>query len=78
MYVMRRTTVYLPEELKADIERVAAAERRSEAEVIRTALREAVARRTPPRPRLPLFDDPIADPTAAERVDELLVGFGER
>lgn len=75
---MKRTTVYLPEDLKAGIERIAAAERRSEAEVIREALREAVDRRTPPRPRIPLLPGKLRDPGVSERVDEALEGFGER
>ena len=40
---MRRTTVYLPDELKAGLERTAAAEGRSEAEVVRLALTAATA-----------------------------------
>lgn len=84
-YGMRKTTVYLDEGLKADLARIAQEEDRSEADLIREALREAVARRTAPRPRLPLFDSgPNGDPTLAERVDEALAGgpgtpaFGER
>jgi len=38
MYDVKRTTVYLPDELKAALERTAAAQGRSEAEVIRSAL----------------------------------------
>ncbi len=76
MYVMLRTTVYLPEDLKAALERVAAREGCSEAEVIRAALLVATAEPSAPRPRLPLFDS--GAPTLAERVDELLAeGFGE-
>jgi Arc/MetJ-type ribon-helix-helix transcriptional regulator len=76
MYGMRRTTIYLPEDLKAALERTAAAEGRSEAEVVRAALRTATAERVYPRPRLPLFDS--GDPTLAERIDEELArGFGE-
>lgn len=73
---MKRTTVYLPADLKAALERTAAAEQRSEAEVIRSALAAATASEAYPRPRLPLFDS--GDPTLAERVDEhLAAGFGE-
>jgi hypothetical protein len=76
MYGMRRTTVYLPDELKAAIERAAESQGKSEAEVIRSALVAATADQAPPRPRLPLFDS--GDPTLAERVDEALAeGFGE-
>jgi hypothetical protein len=53
---MRRTTVYLQDELKAALERTAAAEGRSEAEVVRLALTAATAEHSYPRPRLPLFE----------------------
>lgn len=77
MYGMRKTTVYLPEELKAALERVAAAEGRSEAELIRAAVQEKVSALDRPRPRVPLWPAGFVDPTVAERVDELLEGFGE-
>ncbi|MCL2770063.1 MAG: ribbon-helix-helix domain-containing protein [Solirubrobacterales bacterium] len=73
---MRRTTIYLPEDLKEALERTATAEGRSEAEVVRSALTAATAEHTYPPPRLPLFSG--ADPKLAERVDEELAeGFGE-
>jgi hypothetical protein len=76
MYGMKRTTVYLSDELKAALERTATAEGRSEAEVVRSALASATAGHAYPPPRLPLFDS--GDPTLAERVDEELArGFGE-
>ena len=75
MYGMKRTTVYLPDELKAALERTAAAQGRSEAEVLRSALVAATLDHAYPRPRLPLFDS--GDATLAERVDEVLAaGFG--
>lgn len=77
MYGMKKTTVYLPAELKSTLERMATEEGRSEAEIIRTAIQNAVDRRQRPLPRIPLFDLGPEDPTAAERVDELLAGFGE-
>jgi Ribbon-helix-helix protein, copG family len=69
---MEKTTVYLPEALKAAVTREARRRGVPEAEVIRSAIAAAVSR---PRPRAGLFasDDPFAD-----RVDELLAGFGER
>jgi len=73
---MKKTTVYLPEDLKTALGRVAAQRGRSEAELIREAVRELVQSSEPPRPRLPLFSS--GDPTLAERVDEELAGFGER
>lgn len=75
MYGMRRTTVYLPDELKTALERTAAAEGQSEAEVIRAALATATARHAAPPPRLPLFES--GDETLAEGVEEDLArGFG--
>lgn len=76
LYGMRRTTIYLPDDLKDALERTATAEGRSEAEVVRLALATATAAHAYPPPRLPLFSS--GDPTLAERVDdELARGFGE-
>lgn len=76
MYGMRRTTVYLPDELKLALERTAAAQGTSEAEVMRRALIAATAESSTPTLRIPLFDS--GDPTLAERVgEELAGGFGE-
>lgn len=77
VYGMIKTTVYLPESLKHALERLAAAERRSEAEIIREAVHQRVSASPRRRPRLPLVDTPFGDPNAARRVDELLDGgFG--
>ncbi len=73
---MHKTTVYLPDDLKASLERMAEEEQRSEAEIIRTAVRAAVTMRQRPRPRVPLTSRGLGDPTVAERVDELLERFG--
>lgn len=76
IYGMRRTTVYLPDDLKAALERTAAAQGKSEAEVVRGALVAATADEAHPRPQVPLFDS--GDSRLAERVDrELAAGFGE-
>ena len=72
---MQRTTVYLPEELKHDLKRVAQARGCSEADLIRQGIRRVVKEQEPARPQIPLFES--GDPTLAERVDELLEGFGE-
>ncbi|HEY6581714.1 MAG TPA: CopG family transcriptional regulator [Rubrobacter sp.] len=72
---MKKTTVYLTEDLKSALGRIAVQRGRSEAELIREAVRELVRDSEPPRPRLPLFSS--GDPTLAERVDEELAGFGE-
>jgi predicted transcriptional regulator len=71
MFVSQKTTVYLPDDLKSAIEREARRRGCSEATVIRDAVANALDR---PLPRAGLLDaEPIAD-----RVDELLAGFGER
>lgn len=76
MYRMRRTTIYLPDELKLALERTAAAQGTSHAEVVRHALIAATAEAPVPTLRIPLFDS--GDATLAERVDdELAAGFGE-
>ena len=70
---MQKTTLYLPDELKAAVEDEARRSGRSEAEVIRSAVAAAV-KPVRPKPRASLFSgDPIA-----RRADELLSGFGER
>ena len=48
----------------------------SEAELIRSALRARVAAASSTRPTVPLTSAGLGDPTFAERVDELLAGFG--
>ena len=67
-----KTTLYLPDDLKKAIELEASRRSASEAEVIREALRQAFLR-TRPRPSGGIIagSEPIA-----ERVDELLSGFG--
>lgn len=73
---MHRTTVYLPDELKKALKRIAVQRGCSEAELVRQALVALAATAEAPAPRLPLFES--GDPTLAERVDEALRGFGER
>jgi len=72
---MHKTTVYVPEDLKRALTRTAAAQGRSEAELIRQALRTAIALGATTRPRLPLFES--RKPRLAERSEEALKGFGE-
>jgi predicted transcriptional regulator len=68
---MTKTTVYLPEDLKAALAAEASRRGCSEAEVIRSAIAAAVSR---PAPRGAIIDgEPIA-----RRVDQLLSGFGSR
>lgn len=76
MYGMRKTTIYLPDELKLALERAATAQGKSEAEVVRGAIVVATAESSYPTLRLPLFDS--GDATLADRVDdELAAGFGD-
>ena len=72
MYGMNKTTVYLPDALKQGVERLARQRSCSEAEVIRQAIRSAIER---PKPRGGIVP---GDSAWAERVDDYLVGFGER
>ena len=70
---MQKTTLYLPDDVKAAVEDEARRSGRSEAEVIRSAV-AAVVKPVRPKPRAGVFSgEPIA-----WRVDELLEGFGER
>jgi len=75
MYGMQKTTIYLPEHLKAQLARLASSKGVSEAQLIRDALSKMVESEATSRPRIPLFASD--DPTLAERVDEALTGFGE-
>jgi predicted transcriptional regulator len=72
MYGMEKTTLYLPADLKAAVERQARVRGVAEAQIIREAIAAAVIR---PAPRAGLIEsqEPIAS-----RVDELLEGFGSR
>jgi len=78
LYGMFKTTLYLPEELKEALERRAAEESVSAAALVRRALERELGETAPQRPRLPLIEADLGDPSLAERVDELLEGFGER
>lgn len=75
VYVMIRTTVYLPDELKRRLEQTARERGTSEAEVIRAALDAHTAKELR-RPRLPLYRGP-GRTNIAEHVDDVLAeGFG--
>jgi hypothetical protein len=73
---MRKTTIYLPDELKKRIEKVARTTGKAEAEVIRDAIDAATLVAGAPVPRIPLMDTGLGDPTIAENVDALLESFG--
>lgn len=76
MYGVKRTTIYLPDEMKAAIEREAARRGVTEAEMIRGAVSEHLASKRGRRLNLPLFPEGFGEDIAG-RVDELLEGFGE-
>jgi hypothetical protein len=75
MYGVKKTTVYLPDELAGLLKRAAAASGKSEAELIRDGVEHVVERELTPLPRAPLWSGPG---NLAEHVDEILAeGFGE-
>ncbi|HYR30226.1 MAG TPA: CopG family transcriptional regulator [Thermoanaerobaculia bacterium] len=76
---MKKTTIYLPDDLKKKVEGMAKQDKKSEADVIRDAVFTAYQeKRTYPKPRLPLVPGlKLGRPDVAEKVDELLDGFGE-
>lgn len=79
MYGMKRkkTTIYLPDTLKHDIERAARSRRRPEADIIREALTDAMEKMAYPEPKIPLVPYGLGAPDIAERAEELLdEGFG--
>jgi Arc/MetJ-type ribon-helix-helix transcriptional regulator len=73
---MRKTTVYLPDQLKDRLTRLAKASGRSEADLIREGIELVSGRVDEAKPRLPLFES--GKPDLAERAEEHLAGFGER
>lgn len=78
IYGMQKTTVYLSAELKNSLRCMARDTGTSEAELIRQAVGEKVLRHPRPRPHVPLTGCGLGDPEAADRVDELLAGFGRQ
>ena len=73
---MEKTTVYLTTEQKRALGRAARMEGRSEAALIREGIEVVTMRHRVAEPTIPLFESGVPD--LAERVDELLDGFGER
>jgi hypothetical protein len=71
-----KTTVYLPDDLKLALARIASSRGRSEADLIREALRDLVQRSVAPRPIGALFAS--GDPSLSDHVEDALDGFGER
>jgi hypothetical protein len=73
---MEKTTVYLTTDQKRGLARAARAEGRSEADLIREGIESVTARHRVAEPTIPLFE--TGAPDLADRVDELLEGFGDR
>ncbi len=65
---MTKTTVYLPDDLKRDLARLAAASGRSEADVMREAIRALVSASPRPLPTGALFAS--GDATLAEWAEQ--------
>lgn len=76
-----KTTLYLPPELKGDLERAAVDSGRTEAELVREALARYLQEISPDRPAFPLLPSRRGPGTSndAARVDQLLAetGFGQ-
>jgi predicted transcriptional regulator len=73
MYGMKRTTIYLPDDLKARLEAEAARRGVTEAEIVRVAVDKETRR---PRPRGGILSGDLGGLTSAN-VDDYLEGFGE-
>ena len=72
---MKKTSVYLPDDLKRALARVATARGLSEAELLREAVSTITAATETPVPRLPLFRG--KGPSIAGDIDKALKGFGQ-
>jgi hypothetical protein len=76
---MNETTVYLTDDLKQQLERVAAERGQSEAEMILAGIRMILAFQGPKDPPLPSFGIfATDDPDLASKTDELLKDFGKQ
>jgi hypothetical protein len=73
---MKKTTVYLPTELKRALATLARQRRCSEAEVLREAVSRLAGEADAPLPRLPLFRSSGA--SIAQDIDRALEDFGRR
>jgi phage-related minor tail protein len=73
---VNKTTLYLPDELKRTVARIAAASGKSEASVIREAIGALARTAERPRPCGGVFRS--GDPTLSASAEGALAGFGER
>ncbi len=77
IYGVKRTTIYLTEAQKRELEAIAVRTRQTEAQLIREGVDHVISLNRPQRRKPgPLFalDDPLLDDPS--RVDEALEGFG--
>lgn len=72
---MNKTTIYLTDDLRDGVKRIAQTRGVAEAEVIRDAIRQVVAKERP-KPKFGLFSGDGS--SVAENMDEWMKGFGER
>lgn len=73
---MKKTTVYLPSDLKRALGRLARQRRSSEAALLREAVARLTDEHSSPAPTLPLFR--ASGASISEDVDRALEGFGRR
>lgn len=74
IYGMKRTTIYLPDEMKLELEAEAARRQITEAELIRRAVDSELHRR---RPRGGIITGGPNDGITGANLHEHMVGFGE-
>jgi hypothetical protein len=77
MYGVKRTTIYLTETQKHELEAIAAHTQQTEAQLVREGVDQVIALHRPARHKpsaLFALDDPVLDDP--HRVDEALEGFG--
>ena len=73
---MTKTTVYLPDDLKRALKKLANQRRCSEAELLREAVARLASETDAPIPKVPLFRS--SGPSIAEETDGALEGFGRQ
>jgi len=73
MGFMVKTSVYLNEEQKTDLEKVVTLTGRSQADLIRDGIEQVIVQHLRTRPKMTAHAD---GPTVLDRVDELMEGFG--
>ena len=76
MYGVKRTTIYLPDEMKAAVEREAARRGVTEAEVILDSVETSLATSEQPKPQLPVFPDGLGEDIAGQ-TEKILESYGD-